>query len=120
MVTAQRYTPVDRDASARDIFGAGQVRKNGTGWYVHSQSQPHIEYWTDGRTRCTCPDFQRRQPVEGCKHMRAVQLHIVATTPRHSCPGNCCPVDTMQIGSCCHGCPRESTCSHACRSNCYR
>lgn len=64
-----------RQQRASFILASGGIRRNGTGWYVESQSQPHTFYWTDG-TRCTCADWKNRQPVGGCKHMRALALHL--------------------------------------------
>ena len=80
MVTAREYTPVDRSASAVEIAATpGSIRRNGTGYYVHSQSA-NVWYWTDGN-RCTCPDWEKRHPAGGCKHMRALALYLKAQQP---------------------------------------
>lgn len=61
-----------RQQRAQAIVASGGVRKNGTGYYVASQSQAHTEYWASTE-RCTCPDYKKRGGP--CKHMLAVRLH---------------------------------------------
>lgn len=81
VTTARKYSPVNRTEKAAEIAATPlAIRRNGTGWWVASQSREHTWHWTDG-TRCTCPDWQKRQPVGGCKHMVSVRLHQQAQQP---------------------------------------
>jgi hypothetical protein len=70
-----------RDTRAQALVQAGAVSRNGRGWSVRSEAHPQIVYWTDGTTTCTCPDWQRRRPAGGCKHVRAARL-AVAVEPK--------------------------------------
>lgn len=67
------------------IAATMEIRRQGVGFVVPSQSQ-HGKYTVDaGRTRCTCPDFEERQMA--CKHLFAVEFFVKRETVTNDSTG---------------------------------
>ena len=72
--------PDPREQRGMAIAAVVKLRKNGTGWYVPSQTSEK-EYKVDPVSgTCTCPDHEVRKVK--CKHIWAVEFTVIRETKR--------------------------------------
>lgn len=55
------------------------VRFTGCGGWYTVEGERGVTYEVDTEQQsCTCPDYTKRQPKHGCKHLRRVDLAVRA------------------------------------------